>query len=377
MNICLMGCAVLIEVCCLAAEAKNPQKVLPKAVFGTVAIVTVFYVLASLALVGMQTYSDIDTESGFSVAFSDRNLEWASIIVAAGELVTLPIVVLISFLAQPRLQYAMSVDGLLPPIFKELDASGNLSKSMWITGIVLVFIAIFIPFTYLDDMISAGVLVSFNLTNSSLIVVRRQHPSQSYFTIYYVVLYNTCAFIASMLYTYLSLSSGWLILPIVFTCASCYCMFQIATSCNETNDPERSSQYRVPYLPYTPCVGIFLNYYLISQLSLIGICMIVGYVCLAVCFYFYYGMGHSIGNLNYWENVIQESVGVCSGSDSNSGNEETFLKANKIDNQFEMNAYSTNYGGTKMQASDSENTIHLDTCTPLHSHTHLSAEESY
>ena len=41
-------------MCCLAAEAKDPNRVLPLAVFGTISIVTVFYCLASLALVVSQ-----------------------------------------------------------------------------------------------------------------------------------------------------------------------------------------------------------------------------------------------------------------------------------------------------------------------------------
>jgi hypothetical protein len=39
----------------------------------------------------------------------DRGLEWAAHITAIGELVTLPVVVLVSFLAQPRIQFPMAV----------------------------------------------------------------------------------------------------------------------------------------------------------------------------------------------------------------------------------------------------------------------------
>lgn len=41
-------------------------------------------------------------------------------ITAIGELVTLPLVVLVSFIAQPRLLFAMAKDGLLPPLFAEV-----------------------------------------------------------------------------------------------------------------------------------------------------------------------------------------------------------------------------------------------------------------
>lgn len=41
---------------------------------------------------------------------------------------TLPLVVLVSFMAQPRLLFAMAKDGLLPRIFAEVDSRGTLLK---------------------------------------------------------------------------------------------------------------------------------------------------------------------------------------------------------------------------------------------------------
>eukprot|EP00557_Chaetoceros_sp_GSL56_P009906 CAMPEP_0176482260 /NCGR_PEP_ID=MMETSP0200_2-20121128/3279_1 /TAXON_ID=947934 /ORGANISM="Chaetoceros sp., Strain GSL56" /LENGTH=429 /DNA_ID=CAMNT_0017878561 /DNA_START=362 /DNA_END=1648 /DNA_ORIENTATION=- len=114
------------EICCMAGEAVNPKKDLPRAVMGTLLLVTVLYVLAAIALVGMVPYEYVSVTSGFPDGFRWRGVEWASEITALGELITLPIVVLVTIMAQPRLQYAMSKDGLLPPIFTQLDDSGNL-----------------------------------------------------------------------------------------------------------------------------------------------------------------------------------------------------------------------------------------------------------
>jgi APA family basic amino acid/polyamine antiporter len=126
------------EVCCLGGEAKNPQKDLPRAIFGTIACVTVLYVLASLALVGMVPFDQIDEESGFAMAFRDRDFSAARIIVTIGEIMTLPLVVVISFLAQPRLLYAMAEDGLLPSLFSEVNTRGNLFKGTLVSGAVCV-----------------------------------------------------------------------------------------------------------------------------------------------------------------------------------------------------------------------------------------------
>jgi amino acid transporter len=99
---CIFGLLGYDEVCCLAAEAQNPHKNLPIAVFGTILVVSVFYCLAALALVGLQASPFISPDSGFTVAFQSHNLHWVAQAVALGELICLPVVVLICFLAQPR-----------------------------------------------------------------------------------------------------------------------------------------------------------------------------------------------------------------------------------------------------------------------------------
>ena len=96
----------------------------------------------------------------------------SSHIAALGELATLPLVVLVSLLAQPRVFYMMALDGLLPPVFMEVagrteaEPEGNLRKGIVICGAAMTVIAALVPFTILGDLISAGVLVSFSLTDS-------------------------------------------------------------------------------------------------------------------------------------------------------------------------------------------------------------------
>lgn len=77
------------EVCCLAKEAKNPNDV-PKAILYTLAIVTVVYVFASIALCGMVPYDEISDTSGFPQAFYSRDILWASHVAAFGYVSVFP-----------------------------------------------------------------------------------------------------------------------------------------------------------------------------------------------------------------------------------------------------------------------------------------------
>ncbi len=160
------------EVVCLAAEAKNPNDT-PRAVLWTLAFVTIVYILASIALSGMLPYQEVSDTSGFPNAFASRGIPWAANLTAFGEVFTLPVVVLISLLAQPRLCAAMAKDGLLPSIFAlQTETDGNLFWSNILCGIPMTLLATFVPFSWMDDAISVGILFAFNMTNTALIIMR-------------------------------------------------------------------------------------------------------------------------------------------------------------------------------------------------------------
>lgn len=160
------------EVCCLAGEAKDPTRTIPRAVVWTIAGAALLSTLATLALVGMQPYTAIDTGESFGKAFASVGWPWAATIVTTGEVLTMPITTFIGFLAQPRVQYAMATDGLLPHVFARVDANGNLFYGTLFSGVAVTAIAVAVPFHVLWSFISLGILVAFNLTNASLLLVR-------------------------------------------------------------------------------------------------------------------------------------------------------------------------------------------------------------
>ena len=128
-------------ICCVAGEAKNPSMNLPRSIMITLVFVTVLYIAAAVALTGMIDYTQISVSSGFPEAFAARGVMWAAQLTAAGEVFTLPVVVLISVILQPRLQYALARDELLPPMFCEVDHKGNLRKGVLFAGGLMSSIA--------------------------------------------------------------------------------------------------------------------------------------------------------------------------------------------------------------------------------------------
>ena len=294
------------EVCILSAEAHDPQRNLPYAVFGTIFISSLFSILASLALVGMLPYSAIDPENGFGIAFRQLDAMWAQHIVSAGEVLTLPLVVLVSFLAQPRLLYEMSVDRLLPMAFSEIDARGNLSQGIVISGSVLTVIALFVPFSYLNDMISAGVLLSFNITNSSLIAFRRGDPHDSFLCRRLLLAYNILTLITSAAVNIPNTALGFsLSMLLLLFCA--VMVFVIDRKCPEFEDSSKHEQFRVPFVPYFPCAAILLNSCMIGQLSTTGIYVTSVYVVVVLLLYFLMGFWLRGSDAAAWRSIPRDS----------------------------------------------------------------------
>jgi APA family basic amino acid/polyamine antiporter len=312
------------EICCLANEAKNPAD-LPRAVLWTLGIVTAIYVLASIALCGMENHEDISDTSGFPSAFAARGVEWAAQLTAAGEVFTLPVVVLISLLAQPRLFAAMAKDGLLPAIFARQTDDGNFFWGNILSGIPMTILATFVPFSWMDDAISVGILFAFNMTDTALLLMKcsrtamvvsnnlqedhrsddedersiavsdsvffRQHEHRNVSFRAHILFYHILSFLAGLsshfrnsttigkttqIGSAVATLSYTLYLHCTFPSTGRFGDFPVPSKYDyddnnnhgRRNDSSPNEQpFVVPLVPFVPLLGIFLNWYLIAQLD--------------------------------------------------------------------------------------------------------------
>lgn len=295
---CFFGYIGFDEACCLGGEALDPRRNMPRAVLWTVSVVTLLYMAAAVALTGMQPYAEVSGESGFPDAFRARGVGWAARVSAAGEVATLPIVVLISVLAQPRLQWAVARDGLLPPVFAEVDGRGNLWKGTLYAGVVMVAVAAFVPFTYLDDTISTGILLAFCITNGSVISLRYQTAEDGEHSVWLdwlLLAFNLLSMVSGILSRHVG-DAEWG--RVAFRVASVMLVVNagliliLPQSIGKEIDDD---YYHAPLVPFLPLLGIYVNWYLIAQLEMTGILILLAYLFSATLFYFIYGTRHSRG----------------------------------------------------------------------------------
>jgi basic amino acid/polyamine antiporter, APA family len=294
------------EVCCIAGEAKNPRHDLPRAVLWTLILVTILYVLASIALVGMLPSNEISDTSGFPDAFHSRGINWLAQLTAAGEVFTLPVVVLISLMAQPRLQLAVANDGLLPEIFARVDDKGNLTWGVLLAGIPMTLLATFVPFAFLDDLISVGILIAFCITNTSLILLKCEpHIGQPYLLHKSLCMYHVLAFATGLSSHWVSSRSnvargvgfvavmglaGWIHMtfPPTGTFGGNVVRRHDSNAEFQHSLIGEGEFFQAPFVPLFPCIGIFINWYLISQLELSGMLLLILYIATITALYLGY-----------------------------------------------------------------------------------------
>ena len=194
-------------------------------------------------------------------------------------------------MAQPRLQYAMAKDGILPAIFAQVDEHGNLINGLKISGVLMTVVATLIPFSYLDDLISSGILIAFTITDASVILVRRKRPSDKPFLLKalltgYMVTSLLCGFLLKSWFSFGVTGGGVRFMTVV----ACFTTLSIGYLMQTQCEPEKQliqGLFLTPLVPFLPLVGIFINLYLIAQLELTGQMMITGYVGISVGGYLY------------------------------------------------------------------------------------------
>jgi len=158
------------EVCCLSGRAVNPRDTMPKALGGTLVIAALLSCAAQAAIA--MAAGPVHGATSWPEVFEARGWTVAKLITSAGEVMVLPLVVLLSFLPQPELLGAMGRDGVLPRKFGHKDEQGKYRLGSLVSGVLSVLMAAVVPFNIMWGTISLGVLVSFNLTNSALLMLR-------------------------------------------------------------------------------------------------------------------------------------------------------------------------------------------------------------
>ncbi len=161
-----------------AEEAKNPQRDLPIGLIASLTFCTIIYIIVSALLTGIVPYTELNVPSPVAFALTKIGYTWASTLVATGVLAGLITVLLVLLYGLTRILFAMSRDGLISPIFSEVNPDRQTpTKIILMCGLIVSIVAGFIPLGELAETVNIGTLASFVMVSVGVIVLRIRHPN--------------------------------------------------------------------------------------------------------------------------------------------------------------------------------------------------------
>ncbi|WP_332460083.1 amino acid permease [Arthrobacter sp. YN] len=216
-------------------EAKNPSRTMPLAILITLAVVTALYIAVAVVAIGAQeTRAFEGQEAGLAeILQTVTNASWPGTILALAAIVSIFSVTLVVLYGQTRIFFAMSTDGLVPPVFSRVNARTRTPiAGTFITGSAVAVLAGLLPISFLAEMTSIGTLVAFIVVALAVIIRRAQYPNQP-------------------------------------------------------------APFKVPLYPVVPILSILGCLWIIKDLRPVTLIAFIAWLLLATAFYFTYSIGHS------------------------------------------------------------------------------------
>lgn len=158
-----------------SAEAKDPQKTMPRGILGSLLIAVVLFVCVSLVLVGMFKYTAYANNAepvGWALRHSGHSLIAA--IVQAVAVIGMFTALIGMMMAGSRLLYSFGRDGLLPKWIGHLDQKNRPNHAVLVLTIVDVIVGAIFPFGILSQLVSAGTLIAFMFVTLGIYGLRKR-----------------------------------------------------------------------------------------------------------------------------------------------------------------------------------------------------------
>ncbi len=217
-----------------AQEAKNPQRDMPIGILGSLVICTILYILVSGILTMIVPFSSLNVAEPIAVGIEATGYTALRDMIKIGAIAGLSSVMLVMLMAQPRIFYTMSRDGLLPPVFGKLHPKFRTPYvGTILTGVICASVAGAFPISLLGELVSIGTLLAF-----------------------------------------------------VIVCGGVWYL--------RVKEPNRERPFRVPMVPLIPILGILVCFTMMAALPLDTWLRLIVWMVIGIVIYFLYSRHHSL-----------------------------------------------------------------------------------
>lgn len=216
-------------------EVKNPRRTMPLAIISALIVVTVMYVLVAIVALAAQPWEMFEgQEAGLSLILENiTGSSWPGTFIAAGAVISIFSVTLVTLFGQTRILFAMSRDGMVPEFFHKVNRRTLTPvRNTVFVAVVVSILAGVIPIDFLAEMTSIGTLVAFTVVAIAVMILRQREPD---------------------------LPRG----------------------------------FKVPLYPVIPILAIVGSLWVIQSLQTVTIIVFVAWTAIVLVWYFLYGMKHS------------------------------------------------------------------------------------
>jgi len=169
----------------LAGEARNPGRSVPFAIFGSIVLSTVVYLLLQIAFLGAvapehlhEGWAGLEFSSPFAQLALALNLNWLAILLYGDAFVSPSGTGTTYTATTARMIYAMERSGNLPRMFGRLHPRSGIPRpAMWFNLLVsFLFLFFFRGWGKLAAVISVATIVTYLVVPISVMVLRRTAP---------------------------------------------------------------------------------------------------------------------------------------------------------------------------------------------------------